>query len=210
MREKKLYLLFRYRHGELELPLGEADRSPEAATLLGSRHVRVAGHLEHLLGLAPLLRGVGHLLGESVGEVIPLDVVEVDEDALLAAEAGERGVAGDLRDVEEGAGREVLPLAFGVEGEGEADDGAVEGLVELEPAHDAGRAADGVYGLPFCGHDYVALRGTHRVSALGGDHTRLHAPLRYGGGDAAPDALRKVEPAGLSHQPQNLSKKRAK
>ena len=46
--------------------------------------------------------------------------------------------------------------ALGVDGEGEADDGAVEGLVELELAHDARRPADGVYLLPCARDDYVA------------------------------------------------------
>src|SRR3712207_4353675 len=102
MGAKKLYPLFGRGQGQLELLLGEADGGPEAPALLGGLGVGFAGHLEHLLRLAALLRGVGNLLGEGVGEVPLLRVVEVDEDALLAPEAGEGSVARDLRDVEEG------------------------------------------------------------------------------------------------------------
>ena len=115
---KKLCLFFGCSYRQLELPLGEADGGPEAAALLWGLRVGVAGHLEHLLGLAPLLIGVGNLLGEGVGEVAFLRVVEVDEDALLAAEAGERGVAGDLRDVQEGADGEITRSTLRVDGEG--------------------------------------------------------------------------------------------
>ena len=101
--------------------------------------------------------------------------------------------------------------ALGIDREGEADDGAVEGLVELELAHDARRAADGTYLLSRAAHDHVALRGTHRVAGLGGDHPRLHASPFSGGGDALPDALGEVQtPLSDLVQAANLSKKPAK
>ena len=95
-------------------------------------------------------------------------------DGLLAAEAGEGGVTGDLGDVEGGAGGERFAF-HQVDAEGEADDRTVERLVELEPAYDAGRTADRFHLFPFGSDDYVSLRGTHRLAALRGDHPRLHA-----------------------------------
>src|SRR3712207_8425237 len=57
---------------------------------------------------------------------------------LFRSETGEGGVTRDLGDVEEGAGGERSVRALRVDGEREADYGSVEGLVELELAHDAG------------------------------------------------------------------------
>src|SRR3712207_2685737 len=121
------------------------------------------------------------------------------EDGLLAAQSGEGGVARDLGDVEEGAGGEGRASALRVDREGQAHYGAVEGLVELETPYDACAATDGVYFFLSGGDDDVALRGAHRVAALCGDHTRLHAPLCDGCRYARPDALREIESTALSH-----------
>src|SRR5215210_734769 len=109
-------------------------------------------------------------------------------DGLLAAEASEGGVTADLGDVEGGAGGERFAL-HRVHADGEADDGPVERLVELKPAHDAGRAADCFHLTLSGGDDYVSLRGTHRLAALHGDPPRLHASFRDRPGKALPDAL---------------------
>jgi hypothetical protein len=100
---------------------------------------------------------------------------------------------------------------LGVDREGEADHGAVEGPVELELAHDAHRAADGIYLFAGAGDDYVALRRAHRLAGLRGDHARLHASRTDRGGDTLPDALREIQaPVPDFVQAANLSKKRAK
>src|SRR5215208_1351672 len=131
-------------------------------------------------------------------------------DGLLTAEASEGGVTADLGDVEDGAGGERF--AFNrIDAEGEADDGSVERLVELEAAHDSGRTADRFHLTLSCGDDYVSLRGTHRLAALRGDHPRLHASFRDRPGEALPDALGEIQPlAFLLCQGPYLSKKRAK
>ena len=94
----RLCLFVRFRYRQFEPLLGEADRPAEAAPLLGGLGVGVAGHLEDLFGLGPLLGGVGDLLGEGVGKVVAFVpyVVEVRVERLLAAQAGEGGVAADL------------------------------------------------------------------------------------------------------------------
>ena len=110
-----------------------------------------------------------------------------------------------------GAGGEGFAL-HRVDAEGEADDGAVVGLVELQPAYDAGGAADRFYLLPLGGDDYVPLRGTHRLAALRGDHARLHAPVRRRPRRGSAGRAR-GDPGPLplsSRQAANLSKKRAK
>src|SRR5688572_5652787 len=113
-------------------------------------------------------------------------------DSLLAAEASEGGVTADLGDVEGGAGGEGLAF-HRVHAEGEPEDGPVERFVDLQPAYDAGRAADRFYLTLSCGDDYVSLRGTHRLAALRGDHPRLHAPFRDGPGKTLPDALGEIQ-----------------
>jgi hypothetical protein len=112
-------------------------------------------------------------------------------DGLLPGEATEGGVTADLGDVEGGAGGERFAF-HRVDAEGEPDDGTVERLVELQPAYDAGRAADPFHLTLSCGDDYVSLWGTHRLAALRGDHTRLHASLGDSPGEALPDALGEI------------------
>src|ERR671912_239005 len=119
--------------------------------------------------------------------------------SLLATEAGEGGAGGER-------------FAFHrVHAEGEADDGPVERFVELQPAHDAGRAAYHVHLFLLRGDDYVSLWGAHRLATLRGDHARLHASFRYRPGEALSDALGKIQAlASLLGQRAYLSKKRAK
>src|ERR687889_1612643 len=131
-------------------------------------------------------------------------------DSLLAAEAGEGGVTADLGDVEDGAGGERFAL-HRVDAQGEPDDGPVERLVELQPAHDAGGAADRFHRFQLRGDDYVSSWGAHRLAALRGDHARLHAPFGDRPGEALTDAFGQVETLTLLlGQRANLSKKRAK
>src|SRR5918996_6052103 len=113
-------------------------------------------------------------------------------DSLLAAEAGEGGVTADLGDVEGGAGGERFSF-HRIDAQGEPDDGPVEGLVELQPAYDSGRAADRFHLLPFGGDDYVFFRGAHPLPAPRGDHARLHAPFRDGRGETLPDAFGEIQ-----------------
>src|SRR5215208_168847 len=191
---RRLSFFVRFRYRKLELLFGEPDGCTEAPALLWRLRIGISGHLEHLLRLAALLCGVGDLLGERVREVVGTGGVEMYVEALLAAEAGEGGVTADR-----------------VDAEGEADDGPVERLVELEPAHDSGRTADRFHLFHFGGDDYVSLWGTHRLAALRGDHTRLHASSRHRPGEALPDALGEIQAlAFLLCQRAYLSKKRAK
>src|SRR5215203_3986430 len=159
---RRLSFFVRFRYRKLELLFGEPDGCTEAPALLWRLRIGISGHLEHLLRLVALLCGVGDLLGERVREVVGTGGVEMYVEALLAAEAGEGGVTADLGDVEGGAGGERFAF-HRVDAEGEPDDGTVERLVELQPAYDAGRAADRFNLALSCGDDYVSLRGTHRL-----------------------------------------------